>query len=66
VDLPATDGSTYAPDTWVSPDGTRAATIRNGDGPIVFDVAKRTVVAHPPLVSSPDTHQFISRPRLVG
>jgi DNA-binding SARP family transcriptional activator/WD40 repeat protein len=60
VDLPATDGGTYAPDTWVSPDGTRAATIRNSDGPIVFDVATRTVTAHLQLASSSDTNQFIS------
>jgi DNA-binding SARP family transcriptional activator/WD40 repeat protein len=60
VDLPATDGNTYAPDTWVSPDGTRAATIRNTDGPIVFDVAKRTVIARPRLAPRPDTGQYIA------
>ena len=58
VDLPATDGVAYGPETWVSPDGTRAATIRDGEGPIVFDVAKRTVIARPHLASSPDTNQF--------
>ncbi len=57
VPLPAPDGS-HATDTWVSPDGTTAATIRTGAGPILFDVASRRVLRTVPLQGSPDPDQF--------
>ncbi len=56
VDVPAPeehheDGrQTYLPDTWVSPDGRWAATMRSDAGPIIIDVAARKVARQlPPL-----------------
>jgi WD40 repeat protein len=57
VPLPAPDSS-HATHAWVSPDGTTAATIRTGAGPIVFDVASRRVLRNVPLEAPQDPDQF--------
>jgi WD40 repeat protein/DNA-binding SARP family transcriptional activator len=50
VDLPTPIMGRYSPDTWVSPDGTMAATLRDDTGIFVVDMATRRVVRHlPPL-----------------
>ena len=50
VDIPAPDMSRYSSDTWVSPDGTKAATLRDDSGILIIDMASRQVVSHlPPL-----------------
>jgi DNA-binding SARP family transcriptional activator/WD40 repeat protein len=45
VDLPRAR-QPYSADVWVSPDGTRAATIRSRAGPVVFDPVTRRVIRH--------------------
>jgi len=47
VDLPGASGP-YLPSAWVSPDGGLAATIRDGNGPIIFDVRTRRVLRQLP------------------
>ena len=42
-------------DTWVSPDGTLAATMRTDAGPVVIDVATRDVVRQLPPLPFPST-----------
>jgi WD40 repeat protein len=45
----------YPPDAWVSPDGSKAATIRTDAGPIVFDPATRKVLRQLPPLPGPKT-----------
>jgi WD40 repeat protein len=49
VDVPPAQPD-FTEDTWVSPDSTLAATIRSGAGPMVIDVATRTVVRQLPIL----------------
>jgi WD40 repeat protein len=49
VEVPA-PGSRYTSDTWVSPDGTTAATLRDDSGIFVMDLESPRLVSHlPPL-----------------
>jgi len=58
VDLPAADMGRYSPDTWVSPDGTKAATLRDDTGVFIIDMATNRVVNQlPPL---PDVERIQS------
>ena len=46
----------YSPDTWVSPDGTMAATLRDDTGVFVIDMATQRVLRHlPPLPDAATT-----------
>ena len=50
VDVPAADMSRYSPDTWVSPDGRFAATLRDDSGVFVIDLSTRKVARHLPAL----------------
>ena len=66
VDLPELSGR-YAPATWVSPDGKQAATIRNSEGPIIFDVLTRQVLRQLPPLPPPEAEievRFRAGPRM--
>jgi DNA-binding SARP family transcriptional activator/WD40 repeat protein len=53
VDVPAADMRRYTADTWVSPDGTTAATLRDETGIFVIDMEAGEVVRHlPPLLDA--------------
>ena len=53
VELPPVDPRLSTADTWVSPDGTLAATIRDDTGIEVIDLAQRRVVRRLPLPAGP-------------
>ena len=56
VDVPAPDMWRFSPDTWVSPDGAAAATLRDETGIYVIDMADRRVLRHlPPLPDAATT-----------
>jgi DNA-binding SARP family transcriptional activator/WD40 repeat protein len=57
VPLPEASGA-WA-DTWVSPDGRLAATLRNADGPIIFDPLTRQVVRQLPPLPPPETAELV-------
>ena len=57
IDVPPVD-SAHGADTWVSPDGTRAATLRTQAGPLIIDLATRRVIRRlPPLPRLTGTDQ---------
>ena len=59
VDLPAA-AERYVLAAWVSPDGKLAATIRNAEGPIIFDVATRQVLRRLPPLPPPEPEGEVS------
>jgi WD40 repeat protein len=59
VDLPEAS-ERYIPSAWVSPDGTLAATIRNAEGPIIFDVATRQVLRRLQPLPPPEAEVEVS------